>query len=173
MFISMSKIQFESKSQQKVISVLNRRWCLSVCQRYNLKANHNSWKQIQLRVLGVYQYVKDTIWKQITTIPISFPEMNKVFISMSKIQFESKSQHFSMIGLLVTRCLSVCQRYNLKANHNNGAPCPGSREVFISMSKIQFESKSQRNIIDNHSWSWCLSVCQRYNLKANHNMLSL
>ena len=41
-----------------------------------------------------------------------------VFISVSKIQFESKSQHIAWSYYDASRCLSVCQRYNLKANHN-------------------------------------------------------
>ena len=42
----------------------------------------------------------------------------QVFISKSKIQSESKSQLISDLGMLFPRCLSVSQRYNLKANHN-------------------------------------------------------
>ena len=41
-----------------------------------------------------------------------------VFISKSKIQFESKSQQAAEFAPPPDRCLSVSQRYNLKANHN-------------------------------------------------------
>ena len=71
----------------------------------------------------------------------------RVFISVSKIQFESKSQQ-SLRGIeFKSRCLSVCQRYNLKANHN-GVLIYSIAEngVFISVSKIQFESKSQQKL---------------------------
>ena len=168
-FISVSKIQFESKSQLEAALAQIAAWCLSVCQRYNLKANHNTYLLAWIPVIGVYQCVKDTIWKQITTI-----------ISMQKWK---------------TWCLSVCQRYNLKANHNEdcvfmnvaigvyqcvkdtiwkqittGYRCISVfSTVFISVSKIQFESKSQRVQIWALVVMRCLSVCQRYNLKANHN----
>ena len=54
-FISKSKIQFESKSQLCSISYNQVSGCLSVSQRYNLKANHNSSDQTDKSVRGVYQ----------------------------------------------------------------------------------------------------------------------
>ncbi len=39
--------------------------------------------------------------------------------------------------------LSICQRYNMKANHNLTLPALLACKVFINMSKIQYESKSQ------------------------------
>ncbi len=57
----MSKIQFESKSQHYGDLVRNHLACKQLCQRYNLKANHN------LRLQGIHlippvsNYVKDTI----------------------------------------------------------------------------------------------------------------
>ena len=167
-----------------------------MCQRYNLKANHNLREWANVLQIGVYQCVKDTIWKQITTASSVVHEYSEVFISVSKIQFESKSQLQDSYQRKFNWCLSVCQRYNLKANHNGlnlytdflkgvyqcvkdtiwkqittywkGVWC--IRKVFISVSKIQFESKSQPK--KNYYWFilWCLSVCQRYNLKANHNV---
>ena len=118
MFISVSKIQFESKSQLLLdLSELIPR-CLSVCQRYNLKANHNCNSPVDNCYKGVYQCVKDTIWKQITTGSRFNWLKSWVFISVSKIQFESKSQPGRGVMLCPVWCLSVCQRYNLKANHN-------------------------------------------------------
>ena len=38
---------------------------------------------------------------------------------MSKIQFESKSQPVSGSSVVNYDCKNLCQRYNLKANHNN------------------------------------------------------
>ena len=165
----MSKIQFESKSQLVTAVFQYSARCLSVCQRYNLKANHNTYKIHLFYNFGVYQCVKDTIWKQITTTKSILLIVGAVFISVSKIQFESKSQLYFDFVKFLPGCLSVCQRYNLKANHNillkmsrfvigvyqcvkdtiwkqittliqtNNA----QHVVFISVSKIQFESKSQ------------------------------
>ena len=194
-FISVSKIQFESKSQpdSPLTPTISR--CLSVCQRYNLKANHNASEPVIAAMVGVYQCVKDTIWKQITTGSWSSHPRKVVFISVSKIQFESKSQLILIYDYQLLGCLSVCQRYNLKANHNHvdkshpmltgvyqcvkdtiwkqiTTESAGNfiqLKVFISVSKIQFESKSQRWFEGWQLINRCLSVCQRYNLKANHN----
>ena len=117
-FISVSKIQFESKSQPVPKLCYFITWCLSVCQRYNLKANHNKSTNPLYFTPGVYQCVKDTIWKQITTLTFLRGFRLLVFISVSKIQFESKSQPVNNWVEADDWCLSVCQRYNLKANHN-------------------------------------------------------
>ena len=87
----MSKIQSESKSQQ-----------FRVCGD---------------TVIGCGIYVKDTIWKQITTIKCDIVTIPKLWY--------------------------LCQRYNLKANHNKGCWIVDYRRVVVSMSKIQSESKSQ------------------------------
>ena len=54
-FISKSKIQFESKSQRCLDPVALGRGCLSVSQRYNLKANHNAKAMAEQWAGGVYQ----------------------------------------------------------------------------------------------------------------------
>ena len=41
-----------------------------------------------------------------------------VFINKSKIHFESKSQQDEKIENDTVKCLSISQRYILKANHN-------------------------------------------------------
>ncbi len=66
-----------------------------------------------------------------------------MFINTSKIQFESKSQLNCCFGASIYRCLSIRQRYNLKANHNAGRRIQAGTQMFINTSKIQFESKSQ------------------------------
>ena len=143
--------------------------CLSVCQRYNLKANHNGQDNTALLAQGVYQCVKDTIWKQITTLQTRVLSLARVFISVSKIQFESKSQLAISLNLCGARCLSVCQRYNLKANHN-------LKHLLNGLSKGVYQCVKDtiwKQITTSSPYScivfWCLSVCQRYNLKANHN----
>ena len=137
-----SKIQFESKSQLGATSMQSTNRCV--------------------------QYVKDTIWKQITT---------------------SRNRLLSQLKLC-----SIRQRYNLKANHNKCRCRNNFYCVVFNTSKIQFESKSQHH---NHSinkhlccvqyvkdtiWKQITtqlisandiiklcSIRQRYNLKANHN----
>ena len=119
-FISSSKIQSESKSQLFPVRSRDTCKCLSVLQRYNLKANHNTTPLLKTSFGSVYQFFKDTIWKQITTSCIFWIVSTEVFISSSKIQSESKSQLLIDIATGERECLSVLQRYNLKANHNSG-----------------------------------------------------
>ena len=114
------------------------------------------------------QYVKDTIWKQFTTITINVKGLPKLW--------------------------PICQRYNLKAIHN-GCLLQELRHIVVTnMSKIQFESNSQlfgscqnRNFgcdqyVKDTIWkqfttchlvsclfTWLWPICQRYNLKAIHN----
>ena len=196
LFFNTSKIQFESKSQLLERLASFAFGCFSIRQRYNLKANHNSLSLLLKLSIVVFQYVKDTIWKQITTLTCASSPALMLFFNTSKIQFESKSQPPCKAMKELTRCFSIRQRYNLKANHNSssggeGCSCvvfqyvkdtiwkqittlliPSMLEgsLFFNTSKIQFESKSQQQIIFGFGLGSCFSIRQRYNLKANHNL---
>ena len=61
LFISKSKIQSESKSQQKIELHFYNAGCLSVNQRYNLKANHNHLCVNSASSVVIYPYVTHTI----------------------------------------------------------------------------------------------------------------
>ena len=139
----MSKIQFFCESQHNKISVYHlsvvyqyvkdtiflrittqlqvakrKMCCLSVCQRYNFFANHNTTTLTIKCLRVVYQYVKDTIFLRITTsYHKRYPSVT-LFISMSKIQFFCESQLVVPDANNRQGCLSVCQRYNFFANHN-------------------------------------------------------
>jgi len=141
---NMSKIQSESNSQPHIMS--------------------SKW------VICCDQYVKDTIWKQFTTNPK---------------------------GLSVRGALwPICQRYNLKAIHNQPLMLLLSGSVVTNMSKIQSESNSQQRAIESIYVDSCdqyvkdtiwkqfttiftslhlllrlWPICQRYNLKAIHNII--
>ena len=114
---NMSKIRFESKSQPH----LPRREAAWRCFQY---VKDTLWKQITTTsgtarsLLWCFQYVKDTLWKQITTVRPSGTWRGLMF--------------------------SICQRYALKANHNNLAVVAIETGDVFNMSKIRFESKSQR-----------------------------
>mgnify|MGYP006922231645 CR=1 FL=1 len=69
---------------------------------------------------GCDQYVKDTIWKQFTTI-------------------EGLASFYLMLW-------PICQRYNLKAIHNSMLSTSHDSLVVTNMSKIQSESNSQHMI---------------------------
>ena len=169
LFFNTSKIQFESKSQLKSLRCQGYIGCFSIRQRYNLKANHNLQSILISLHHVVFQYVKDTIWKQITTCTEVVLFFYKLFFNTSKIQFESKSQQLRHRLRTGCRCFSIRQRYNLKANHNyrlpetawysvvfqyvkdtiwkqittSGKDVRVSLKLFFNTSKIQFESKSQ------------------------------
>ena len=57
----MSKIQFESESQHAVNVPTIASDCKQLCQRYNLKANHNVFSLQLIELKTVSNYVKDTI----------------------------------------------------------------------------------------------------------------
>ena len=169
LFFNTSKIQFESKSQHCCWVFLNLGSCFSIRQRYNLKANHNIFYLFCHLLNVVFQYVKDTIWKQITTIAHGIICFALLFFNTSKIQFESKSQHVNRLNTSLVSCFSIRQRYNLKANHNSKTGRTWTSlvvfqyvkdtiwkqittiiyddfkksQLFFNTSKIQFESKSQ------------------------------
>ena len=163
-------------------------------QRYNLKAIHNKygWFTItapgvtntskiqsesnsQLTIsspfnsIGCHQYLKDTIWKQFTTISDA-PRGCKLVSP-------------------------IPQRYNLKAIHNGAGRRGRRRDGVTNTSKIQSESNSQQVKKNLLTWSGCHQylkdtiwkqfttmegkrktarlvspIPQRYNLKAIHNL---
>ena len=119
-----------------------------------------------------------------------------LFSLLSKIHFESKSQRREQGMELTACCFLFCQRYILKANHNiyciivlllyvvfsfvkdtfwkqitTSQHLPWRLLLLFSLlSKIHFESKSQRFLLINKSTTCCFLFCQRYILKANHNL---
>ena len=118
LFIVMSKIRIESESQPLHSLPLQPLRCLSWCQRYELKANHNLNSTKKSTCLVVYRDVKDTNWKRITTKVLWLRYSVQLFIVMSKIRIESESQRIIALPTVIISCLSWCQRYELKANHN-------------------------------------------------------
>ena len=115
----MSKIHFESNSQPT-------NWATRRKDNWKRYVKDTFWKQfttsLNHRQFGVYwkRYVKDTFWKQFTTLCIMV----------------------KMTQLLET----ICQRYILKAIHNRIGPKRPSRPIGNDMSKIHFESNSQRRL---------------------------
>jgi len=116
------------------------------------------------------QYVKDTIWKQFTTFGVNL------------------YQHIML--------WPICQRYNLKAIHNLWNSSSQNEVVVTNMSKIQSESNSQQSYSVGFQFPCCdqyvkdtiwkqfttlnlltsirlllWPICQRYNLKAIHNLI--
>ena len=195
LFFNTSKIQFESKSQRSQNRTENVLCCFSIRQRYNLKANHNrSWIR-GLTLFVVFQYVKDTIWKQITTLWVGKPWRARVVFQYVKDTIWKQITTVSASKSPLKCCFSIRQRYNLKANHNNrhalakldsvvfqyvkdtiwkqittlAKSRKKSKVLFFNTSKIQFESKSQLSMQLRENGKCCFSIRQRYNLKANHN----
>ncbi len=117
----------------------------------------------------VYQFFKDTFWKLFTTIQNTVIPPAPLFISSSKIHSESYLQHLMDHQAIPICCLSVLQRYILKAIYNWISNVNDSIQLFISSSKIHSESYLQRLKSQPSFATSCLSVLQRYILKAIYN----
>jgi len=107
--------------------------------------------------LGCDQYVKDTIWKQFTT------PTNGDTAKAGCDQYV-KDTIWKQFTTLVFGCSffiwlwPICQRYNLKAIHNDR---PLDYSIFLvvtNMSKIQSESNSQRS----ECWPKLTLRCDQY-----------
>ena len=118
-FINTSKIHSESKSQL-------------------------AW-QCYLTYLRFYQYVKDTFWKQITTVSKTGHD-RRCFYQYVKDTFWKQITTVTHSVLSCGQFLSIRQRYILKANHNCNLTLRYIKVVFINTSKIHSESKSQQVI---------------------------
>ena len=142
-----------------------------------------------------YQFLKDTIWKQFTTNNGSDKQRNSCYQFLKDTIWKQFTTGLTL-ALMPIWLLSVPQRYNLKAIHNLFASRISISRAVISSSKIQFESNSQLKRWFVFAQSSCyqflkdtiwkqfttggttdlitkelLSVPQRYNLKAIHNLL--
>ena len=114
------------------------------------------------------QYVKDTKWKQFTTMPVMRGSAGTTVFNTSKIQNESNSQLKSWFDILNRYCVqyvkdtkwkqfttikdwlipgtilcSIRQRYKMKAIHNLPTVIPFWNSTVFNTSKIQNESNSQ------------------------------
>ena len=169
--------------------------CLSILQRYKIQAIHNTVLRTFLRPSVVYQYFKDTKFKQFTTSDGSFWICEKLFINTSKIQNSSNSQHLIGCSFRKMGCLSILQRYKIQAIHNhcdinfqfNNVVYQYFKDtkfkqfttikqqqkieimLFINTSKIQNSSNSQLFFSSLIFSSCCLSILQRYKIQAIHN----
>ncbi len=113
-----TKIQSESKSQHVSFLGASMPRCEQSLRRYNLKANHNSDYYNHRSALVVSNHYEDTIWKQITTHPLSAFAVFVLWAIITKIQSESKSQRVIRLTADNNSCEQSLRRYNLKANHN-------------------------------------------------------
>ena len=113
---NMSKIQSESNSQLKWVMKLQPKVVTNM-SKIQSESNSQLFFNFFVYLLSCDQYVKDTIWKQFTTV--------------------DRRQ------LKVKPLWPICQRYNLKAIHNSTIRNLLRLVVVTNMSKIQSESNSQ------------------------------
>ena len=144
----LSCVQYIKDTKWKQFTTTDILWCFkwvlcSIYQRYKMKAIHNSLVDMPFRLLAVFniskiqnesnsqrscfgiiyksscvQYIKDTKWKQFTTIWYRYLE-----------------------ELLLC---SIYQRYKMKAIHNQSRWWNKWDNAVFNISKIQNESNSQR-----------------------------
>ena len=136
----------------------------------NLKANHNTFPFVSIRVTVVPVGMLWKIWKQITTISFVVWKSIQLFLSVCCGKFESKSQPKSYRSVEIISCSCRYVVENLKANHNyfqQGSCCDPvvpvgmlwkiwkqittdlqrelqANELFLSVCCGKFESKSQQ-----------------------------
>ena len=141
------------------------------------------------------QYVKDTIWKQFTTCVRFWLAPAGLWPICQRYNLKA-IHNWKRCVIFAFLLWPICQRYNLKAIHNRGGSSLKILTVVTNMSKIQSESNSQL-LRDNPVIYHCCDqyvkdtiwkqftterwqtmqgvalwpICQRYNLKAIHNML--
>ena len=115
-------------------------------QRYNLKAIHNSAPAQGWGGRWCHQYLKDTIWKQFTTM--NTLQVSVVRVSPTPHRYNVKAIQTVNGGITKDDTVSpIPQRYNLKAIHN----------YFLCW----------------NNWQKVSPIPQRYNLKAIHNEFGL
>ena len=61
------------------------------------------------------------------------------------------------------------KEHNLKANHNQTTSTDLICTLYAIYQRTQFESKSQRSILQPMGWRICMQSIKEHNLKANHN----
>ena len=113
---NMSKIRFESNSQHQAARTVTVR-VVSNMSKIRFESNSQHMKCRMTSQRSCFQYVKDTLWKQFTTARHTKKAMMSLF--------------------------PICQRYALKAIHNRRQQSYSRASVVSNMSKIRFESNSQ------------------------------
>ena len=112
-----SKIQSESNSQLVPILLFNS-YGVTNTSKIQSESNSQLYGVIASTLLRCHQYLKDTIWKQFTTICV--------------------------VGIPLRLVSPIPQRYNLKAIHNRLRFWEAPAHGVTNTSKIQSESNSQR-----------------------------
>ncbi len=138
------RTQFESKSQRISERIITRSFCMQSIKEHNLKANHNFINLSELEFSSVCNLSKNTIWKQITTVAITFG--------------------------VAWICMQSIKEHNLKANHNHRWRWTCISFLYAIYQRTQFESKSQPKGRLTHNRGICMQSIKEHNLKANHNL---
>ncbi len=138
---------------------------------------------------------KNTIWKQITTIPGYESTGGNLYAIYQRTQSESKSQQDHLVYFVSPFCMQSIKEHNLKANHNRSivfavryySVCNLSKNtiwkqittlknmlcqsyyLYAIYQRTQSESKSQLSMVMQNIQPICMQSIKEHNLKANHN----
>ena len=166
-------------------------------KEHNLKANHNGRACGRRAAESVCNLSKNTIWKQITTVPDVRADKLVLYAIYQRTQSESKSQHRVGSPSEARVCMQSIKEHNLKANHNFRLRQQCERVSVCNLSKntiwkqittatkalldkgnlyaiyqrTQSESKSQLKPQTLPALQVCMQSIKEHNLKANHNSL--
>ena len=164
----------------------------SICQRYALKANHNKFQRAPWELPdvfnmskirfesksqqflrgngnaeGCFQYVKDTLWKQITTPFFRRWRRSRMFSICQRYALKANHNRRTQAES-APWMFSICQRYALKSNHNTKQNFFCAAWDVFNMSKIRFESKSQPSRCCSVITLWCFQYVKDTLLDFEH-----
>ena len=143
---------------------------LLICQRYNFESNSQRDTDRHWPHYGCYWYVKDTILKAIHNEFGGMVLRLWVVTDMSKIQFWKQFTTTLTRGLSRRTLLLICQRYNFESNSQQNGREQRPPFVVTDMSKIQFWKQFTTRFRMFYFFGGLLLICQRYNFESNSQL---
>ena len=191
--------EFSSKSQPSISSSELKQGCCCYHKGRNFQANHNRTGKDEHDAAVVVATTKVGIFKQITTKRSMLQIFFWLLLLPQRQEFSSKSQQYTVIQAISTRCCCYHKGRNFQANHNRMPLWYFSYLVVVATTKVgifkqittpqrvssnlwtllllpqrqEFSSKSQRGNFISDSALGCCCYHKGRNFQANHNHVSV
>ena len=114
----LQRYYFESESQHKCAWATVAGSCCLSYKDTILKANHSRGRHFQNKTAAVAYPTKILFWKRITAYKQKRIHANRLLLILQRYYFESESQHYHNIYLILLRCCLSYKDTILKANHS-------------------------------------------------------